>query len=213
MDEHFPFSLPPLSWSGDGPDPAGQKALALHHDDCFAADVDALNRLLAGYPFYQSWPLSKLCLNWSELPDTIRQGVRNSAGGVYGHGLYFRNLRFGPVSSPEPPLSGAIDRCFGDLPHLRGAMRHAALSQCGSGWVWLCVTPEGNLSVVRTCNQDTPLPLRPLLCCDLWEHAYYPRHRTRRGEYFDSWWLLIDWPQVSKAMESTLAGRPPYPLP
>ena len=86
------------------------------------------------------------------------------------------------------------------------AMRHAALSQCGSGWVWLCVTPEGNLSVVRTCNQDTPLPLRPLLCCDLWEHAYYPRHRTRRGEYFDSWWLLIDWPQVSKAMGRLFQG-------
>ena len=81
-------------------------------------------------------------------------------------------------------------------------MRHAALSQCGSGWVWLCATPEGNLSVVRTCNQDTPLPLRPLLCCDLWEHAYYLRHRSRRGDYFDSWWLLVDWPQVSGDMEA-----------
>ena len=213
MDGHYPFSLPPMTWSGNAPDPAGQTALALHHDDCFAADVETLNRLLAGYPSYQTWPLPKLCQNWSELPDTIRQGVRSSAGGVYGHDLYFRNLRFAPVASPDPPLSGAIARCFGDLPRLRETMRHAALSQCGSGWVWLCVTPEGNLSVVRTCNQDTPLPLRPLLCCDLWEHAYYLRHRSRRGEYFDSWWLLVDWPQVSGDMAEILAGRPPFPLP
>lgn len=213
MDEHYPFSLPPLPWDRSVPDRAGQAALALHHDEHFAADVDQLNRLLASRPFYHQWPLRKLCQNWSELPDEIRQDVRSCAGSVLGHTLYFRNLRFAPVSSPQPPLSGAVERCFGDLFRLREAMRCAAACQCGSGWVWLCVTPEGMLSVVRTGNQDTPLPLRPLLCCDLWEHAYYLRFRGRRGEYFDNWWLLIDWPQVSRDMESALVGRPPYPLP
>ena len=72
--------------------------LYFHHDKHFAAYVDALNQLLERTPAYQSWPLWKLCLNWEELPDGLRQGVRNNAGGVFNHDLYFRTLH--PCRSP-----------------------------------------------------------------------------------------------------------------
>lgn len=215
MDEHYPFSLPPLPWGCDAlvPNLNEQATMSFHHDELFASCVDNLNRLLSHYPAYQRWPLWKLCQNWTELPDAIRQDVRNNAGGVYSHDLYFQNLRPIPVSSPVPPLSGAIARCFGDLPNLKSVMRNAALSQFGSGWVWLCVTPGEDLRVVKTGNQDTPLPLRPLLCCDVWEHAYYLQYRNRRADYFESWWRLVDWPRVSAALEMMMSGRPPYPMP
>ena len=90
-------------------------------------------------------------------------------------------------------------------------MKTAALGQFGSGWACLCAGPDGALSVVKTANQDTPLPLKPLLCCDVWEHAYYLDYQNRRGDYFDAWWLLADWPRISRAYEICMSRRIPDP--
>ena len=93
------------------------------------------------------------------------------------------------------------------------AMKAAALGQFGSGYAWLVSDCDGKLSVRKTPNQDTPLPLTPLLCCDVWEHAYYLQYQNRRGDYFDAWWLLVNWPQVSRAYGEFLERRPRCPHP
>ena len=188
-----------------------EKVLYFHHDKHFAAYVDALNQLLERTPAYQSWPLWKLCLNWEELPDGLRQGVRNNAGGVFNHDLYFRTLHPLPVSAPDMALEGAVVRDFGGMAGLKEAMRKAALGQFGSGWAWLSADGEGHLAVQKTANQDTPLPLIPLLCCDVWEHAYYLQYQNRRADYFEAWWRLVDWPEVSRLYTGCLACRPPRP--
>jgi Fe-Mn family superoxide dismutase len=90
-------------------------------------------------------------------------------------------------------------------------MKHAALGQFGSGWAWLTADRDGVLSVRKTPNQDTPLPLLPLLGCDVWEHAYYLPYQNRRADYFENWWQLIDWPQVSQDYDAWMARRPRYP--
>jgi Fe-Mn family superoxide dismutase len=211
---HYPFSLSPLPYAYDALLPElDEKTLLFHHDKHFSTYVENLNRLLERYPAYQSWSLEKLCQDWADLPDEIRQGVRNNAGGVYNHDLYFRSLRPTPVSAPSPALQGAIDRDFGGISQLRSAMKNAALGQFGSGWAWLAADQDGRLTVLKTANQDTPLPLVPLLGCDVWEHAYYLPYQNRRGEYFDSWWRLVDWPAVSQRYEDLLSQRPLWPQP
>ena len=214
MDERYPFSLPPLPYGYDSLEPElSARTMQFHHDKHFATYVDNLNQLLEGQPAYQKWPLQKLCADWAELPCEIRQGVRNNAGGVYNHDLYFQNLSPTPVSTPVPPLDGAIARSFGDRDGLKSAMKTKAMSQFGSGWAWLCATKDGDLSVVQTANQDTPLPLFPLLACDVWEHAYYLDYQNRRAEYFDNWWRLVNWPRVSHSYEIFLSERVPIPQP
>lgn len=205
MEKHEPFSLPPLPYAYDALLPElDEKTLHFHHDKHFATYIDTLNRLLEPYPAYHRWPLEKLCQDWSLLPDEIRQGVRNNAGGVYNHALYFQTLSPAPVSSPAPPLCEALERDFGGLAGLKAAMKAAALGQFGSGWAWLATDEDGLLSVHKTANQDTPLPLQPLLCCDVWEHAYYLLYQNRRAEYFENWWRRIDWPQISLSYEALL---------
>ena len=135
MEEHYPFTLPPLPFAYDALLPElDEKTMHFHHDKHFAAYIESLNRLLERRPAYQSWPLWKLCQDWAELPDEIRQGVRNQAGGVYNHDLYFRTLHPTPVTAPDTLLQGAIDRDFGGLQELKSAMKAAALGQFGSGW-------------------------------------------------------------------------------
>jgi Fe-Mn family superoxide dismutase len=214
MEEHYPFTLPPLPYGYDALEPGiSARTLHFHHDKHFAAYVDNLNKLLAEYPAYQKWPLQRLCRDWAELPCEIRQGVRNNAGGVYNHDLYFEDLSPAPASSPLPPLDGAVAWTFGEPVRLRGILKNAALTQFGSGWAWLCADREGQLAVVKTANQDTPLQIKPLLCCDVWEHAYYLDYQNRRGEYFDNWWRLINWPRVSREYGIFLSGRLPIPQP
>lgn len=81
---------------------------------------------------------------------------------------------------------------------LKAAMKAAAMGQFGSGWAWLAADGQGGLLVVKTPNQDTVLPLCPLLCCDVWEHAYYLQYQNRRADYFEAWWRLADWTGVSQ---------------
>jgi len=160
-----------------------------------------------------TWRISTPC--WKNTP-TIRTGpwnswyrtVRNNAGGVYNHDLYFRTMAPAPATAPSGALEQAVRRDFGDLSGLKSALKTAALGQFGSGWAWLVSDCDGRLSVVKTPNQDAPLPLIPLTLVDVWEHAYYLGYQNRRGDYFESWWRLVDWPQLSEAYEKLLQNRP-----
>lgn len=206
---HYPFTLPPLPYGYDALLPElDERTLHFHHDKHFNTYVDNLNALLEKHPSYQDWTLEQLVLGWPEMPEDIRQGIRNNAGGVYNHDLYFRTMAPGPATSPSGALEQAIHRDFGDLPGLKAAMKAAALGQFGSGWAWLASDCDGRLSVVKTPNQDTPLPMIPLLPVDVWEHAYYLDYQNRRGDYFESWWRLVDWPQLSEAYERLMKNRP-----
>ena len=192
MEQHYPFSLPPLPYAYDALTPQlDQRTLHFHHDKHFAAYADNLNKLLADQPEYQSWSLEQLCRDWCQLPDDIRQGVRNNAGGVYNHDLYFKTMAPTPASAPSGDLAGAVTRDFGDLHALKDALKAAALGVFGSGWAWVVFDREGRLSVQKTANQDTPLPLCPLLTCDVWEHAYYLQYQNRRADYFEAWWRTL----------------------
>ena len=212
MEQHYPFSLPPLPYAYDALLPQlDERTLHFHHDNHFAAYVDTLNKLLSRYPDYQTWSLERLCQDWPELPEDIRQGVRNNAGGVYNHDLYFRTMAPTPATSPSGGLQGAVTRDFKDLSALKAALKATALGRFGSGWAWLVSDNGGRLSVSSTPNQDTPLPLRPILCCDVWEHAYYLQYQNRRADYFENWWQLVDWRQLSQAYDLWMDCRPRCP--
>lgn len=212
MGPHYPFSLPPLPYgAGDLQPEIDEKTLHFHHDKHFAAYVDNLNKLLATCPACQDWTLEQLCQDWCRLPEDIRQGVRNNAGGVYNHTLYFQGLTPTPGEGPDNALSGAIDRDLGGMAAMKASMKTAAMGVFGSGWAWLVCDRDGTLSIRKTANQDTPLPLCPLLTCDVWEHAYYLQYQNRRADYFEAWWRRINWPVVSRLYGQCQETRPRYP--
>ena len=69
----------------------------------------------------------------------------------------------------------------------------------GSGWAWLTITPDGEMVIETSPNQDSPLMNggKPLLGLDVWEHAYYLKNQNRRGEYIYAWWEVVDWEYVA----------------
>ena len=59
---------------------------------------------------------------------------------------------------------------------------------------------------MNTKDQDSPLSLgkKPILVIDVWEHSYYLKFMNKRADYIESWWSLVNWPEVEKKYLSSL---------
>jgi Fe-Mn family superoxide dismutase len=133
--------------------------------------------------------------------------IRNNGGGYYNHMLFWENLT--PVkNSPSAELNSAIEKSFETMGKFKEEFANAAKKHFGSGWAWLVAGKDGNLFVSDTLNQDNPLmdvvekKGTPLLCLDVWEHAYYLQYQNRRVEYVDNFWDIVNWDTVSKRYEN-----------
>ena len=80
----------------------------------------------------------------------------------------------------------------------------AATTQFGSGWAWLGKKSNGSLEIYSTANQDNSfmdvnkISSTPILCLDVWEHAYYLQYNNRRPEYIENYFRVINWDIVEK---------------
>lgn len=208
MSQHYPFSLEPLPYAYDALAPnIDARTLEFHHDKHLKTYTDNLNKTLEPYPALHTYSLEKLLLSVPVLPDSIRTAVRNNAGGVYNHQLYFASMRSPRENNaPTGALLQALENSFGSLDAFWQAFRKAALGVFGSGYAWL-VAECGNshkLRIDATPNQNTPLEadVCPLLLVDVWEHAYYLQQQNRRDTYVDLFRPLIDWDVVAQRFDA-----------
>lgn len=214
MDLFYPFVLPPLPYDYHALEPAiSAKTLAFHHDKHFASAVDTLNSLLFTAPAYQSWSLTRLIRDWSELPDTIRTNARRAAGSIFAHDLYFRSMApANKRAQPSPALLSAMDQTFHGAENFFKVFSAAANDVYGSGFVWLLSDSSGALQLIKTPGHEVLLGQTPVFCCDLWEHAYYLDRQNRKEEYISYFPGLINWEEASRRYAAALQA-PPYPNP
>ncbi|MDE7123826.1 MAG: superoxide dismutase [Alistipes sp.] len=176
-----------------------EETLRYHHDKHYAGYVAKLNELVAGTP-QAGQPLV-------ELVRTAEGPVYNNAAQMWNHEFYFDQLSPAPAPQPTGRLLEAIERRFGSVDELKKQMDKASVGLFGSGWTWLVADTAGELSLVATPNAGNPLRegLTPLLCVDVWEHAYYIDYRNRRAEAVASLWQLIDWKVVGERYDAACA--------
>jgi Fe-Mn family superoxide dismutase len=146
-----------------------------------------------------------------EVPAAIRTKVRNNGGGHANHQLFWKVIRPGGAQRPEGSLAAEIDRAFGSFDRFRERFQQAGEEHFGAGWVWLVTGPRGQgLEIITTPNQDSvllPSIGKPaLLGNDLWEHAFYLKHRNRKAEYLKAWWEVVNWSHVRERLEAIRAG-------
>lgn len=201
-----PFTLPRLPYSYAALEPhIDARTMEIHHTRHHQAYVTNLNNALAG--------TDASGLSLVELMLTISQrssAIRNNGGGHYNHNLFWEILSPTPQTTPSTSLQHAIQQTFGTLDSLKKVLNQAAMSQFGSGWAWLIVTPDKKLAVTATANQDNPLmdvmKVRgiPIIGIDVWEHAYYLHYQNRRGDYLGAIWNVLDWGTISAKYEEAL---------
>lgn len=201
MEMRYPYELPPLPYAYDALAPIiSDETLHFHHDKHFKTYVDNLNKALEDCSGCQALPLEELLRCLDTLPEGKRTPIRNNGGGIYNHALYFAGMAPNGGGQPSGGLAQAMERAFGPYDNFKKVMKEAAVGQFGSGYAFLCCDGSGAVCIVKAANQDSPLTqgLYPLLCVDIWEHAYYLDYQNRRPDYTDKWFDLINWPFVQK---------------
>lgn len=195
-----PYTLPPLPYSYDALEPhIDAETMKIHHDKHHQAYVTNANKLLADQPELAKMSPEELLRNLDKAPEAIRTGLLNNVGGHLNHSEFW--LMMSPKGGGEPTgaLAAAIDKAFGSFAEFKKQFSEAAMKRFGSGWAWL-VAKDGKLSIISTPNQNPPLldGQTALLGLDVWEHAYYLKYQNRRGDYVQSWWNVVNWPNVSE---------------
>lgn len=136
----------------------------------------------------------------------LRAGLRNNGGGYYNHNLYFRQMIPGGSKLPTGALAKKIDDTFENFDAMKEKLTALAMGQFGSGWAWLSKTSDGSLVISRTDNQENPISLKtghtPIMCIDVWEHAYYLKYKNLRASYVEALWNVINWDVVGELYEA-----------
>ena len=196
------FKLPDLPYSFDALEPIiDAKTMEVHHDKHHATYVNNLNKAVENYPEWASKSIEDLMIHLKEVPEEIRTAVRNNGGGHYNHSLFWKMMA--PVGTTE--LKGAlldkINESFGSFDEFKKQFAAAATGRFGSGWAWLVVDGD-KLAVVSSANQDCPLSegKKPILCLDVWEHAYYLKYQNRRADYVDNFFQVVNWDYVAELL-------------
>jgi Fe-Mn family superoxide dismutase len=199
-----PFTLPPLPYAYDALEPhIDARTMEIHHDKHHAAYVANLNKAIADFPDFGKKPVGDLLQDLDAVPDKIRTAVRNNGGGHYNHSLYWRMMKKNGGGEPAGELAKAIEMKFGSFGAFKDEFSKTALGQFGSGWAWLTLAGQ-DVKIESSPNQDTPLSTSrtPLLCLDVWEHAYYLKYQNKRADYIAAWWNVVNWDFAAEAFHA-----------
>ncbi len=168
-----------------------KETLLFHHDKHHQTYVNKLNELIIDTEFEN--------MNLKEIIKKSNGAIFNNAAQIYNHDFFWNSIT--PNSTKlSLGLEQAITESFGLMEDFKKEFIQKAVGHFGSGWVWLVSDDMGKLKIITTKNAETPfgLGLRPLLVCDVWEHAYYIDYRNIRPEYLENWFKLINWNFVSQ---------------
>jgi len=185
------FALPDLPYAKDALEPhISSETLDYHYGKHHKTYVDKLNGMIEGTEHASK-----------SLEDIIRNsegGMFNNAAQVWNHTFYWHCLAPNGGGEPDGKLAEMINRDFGSFAGFKEKFTQTAINTFGSGWAWLVQNPDGSLAITSTSNAETPLTgdAKPLLTCDVWEHAYYIDYRNARPNYMEAFWNLVNWNYV-----------------
>ena len=197
------FVLPDLVYEYDALEPhIDAQTMKIHHSKHHRGYTDKLNAALEDYPNLQQRDINNLLKNLKDLPTEVQTAVKNNGGGFASHSLFWTSISPDGGGEPEGDLLKKIIDRFKDLKNFKEEFETAALTQFGSGWAWLVVDDDGDLQIHATSNQDSPLSEDeiPLLCLDVWEHAYYLKYQNRRADYVKSFWHIANWKEAARRL-------------
>jgi Fe-Mn family superoxide dismutase len=186
------FELPSLPYSYHALEPyIGKQTLKIHHNVLQKRYVQKLNTLTRGTQF-DHLPLEQIIV--SAPPDSP---IYDNAAQVFNHTFLWHSMR--PKGGGTPRRDSGFARAlshYGALDEVKSIIKETAVNLFGSGWVWLAADENGFVHVWAGEDGDNPMRYgyRPILCIDVWEHAYFLDYQAERGKYIDVFMdKLVNW--------------------
>lgn len=201
------YELPKLPYEPNALEPhIDARTMEIHHGKHHATYVTNANNALKDYPELAAKPVNELIADLSQVPENIRTAVRNNAGGHSNHTFFWSIMGPGEGGAPKGKLADAIGSKWGGFEEFKAKFEAAGLGRFGSGWVWLVVNKAKELEIVSTPNQDSPIMegSKPVIGCDVWEHAYYLNYQNRRADYLKAWWNVVNWAKAGEYFEEAV---------
>jgi len=194
------YTQPELGFSFDALEPhLDAETLEIHYGKHHAAYCKKFNGAVSGTEFDEK-ELDELLADLDDLPTEVQGAVKNNGGGAWNHSFFWSCLCSESESKePSGELLEAINSTFDSFDTFKEEFSEAAATQFGSGWAWLVVGEDG-LEIMKTLNQDCPLTQgkKPILCIDVWEHAYYLKYRNLRPDFIKAFWNVVNWKEVER---------------
>jgi Fe-Mn family superoxide dismutase len=223
------YSLTPLGYTYDALEPFfDRQTMEIHHQKHWASYVKNLNSLIAEYDL-RNLPPSSLemvtRIRFLSVQEKDRERLIFNGGGVANHEFFFSLLKKNGEMAVPFDLEHSINVNFGTMGNFKKMFQESALSHRGSGWIWLCVNPAGKkqvsvqatvpeLFICNTHDHDNPSMMDitknfgiPVLCLDLWEHAYYLKFQNRKEEYIEAFWNVVNWQRVDELRRMAMVQR------
>jgi Fe-Mn family superoxide dismutase len=191
------FELPKLEYTYDALEPnIDAKTMEIHHSKHHNGYTNNLNNAIEGTGL-EGKTIEEICKS-----EGLSGAARNNGGGFYNHCLFWQVMTPNGGREPTNKVGDAISNEYGSFANFKTEFSKAAGTRFGSGWAWLCVANK-KLSICSTANQDNPLMKEgcggtPILCLDVWEHAYYLNYQNRRPDYINAFFNVINWEKVNK---------------
>ena len=189
----MPHTLPELPYAKTALAPhISAETLDYHYGKHHQTYVTNLNNLIPGTEFEK--------MSVEEIVMKSSGGIFNNAAQIWNHTFYWHSLSPQGGGAPTGALGDAINKTFGSFDEFKKIFTQTALTTFGSGWAWLVKNKDGSLAIVSTSNAACPLTAgqKPLLTCDVWEHAYYVDYRNARANYVAAFWNLVNWDFAAK---------------
>ncbi len=195
------FKLPDLPYAYNALEPnIDARTMEIHHTKHHKAYTDNLNKAIEGKP-EDNMSIEDILKNITNYPPVIR----NNGGGYWNHCMFWEIMTPNGGGAPSGAVADAINSSFGSFYKMKEEFNAAGTTRFGSGWAWLCKQADGSLKICSTPNQDNPLMNiegscggTPILCLDVWEHAYYLNYQNRRPDYIAAFWNVVNWEEVAK---------------
>ena len=192
------ITLPALPYGYEDLAPhISKETLEFHHDKHHNTYVVNLNNLIAGTEL-EGKTLEEIIK--ASAGDASKAGIFNNAAQVWNHTFYWFGLAPNAGGEPTGALADAINAKWGSFDKFKEEFTKTAIGTFGSGWAWLVKKSDGSLGLASTIGAGNPMTAgdKPLLTCDVWEHAYYIDYRNARPKFVEAFWNLVNWDFVAK---------------
>lgn len=187
--------LPELPYALDALAPVmSADTLNYHYGKHLQTYLDNVNRMIEGTPFAD--------MKLKDMITKAQGALYNNAAQAFNHIIFFKQLTPTPTTI-SPLLTQALVARFGSVDAFKSEFSNAAATLFGSGWVWLALDANNVLQIVPEPNAGNPITrnMRPLMCIDVWEHAYYLDYQNRRGDFIKNFWNIVNWDYIEKRMQ------------
>ena len=171
-----------------------KETLDLHYNILYKNYVDKTNNVLL------ELELARLNNDFKNIK-CLEKELSFQASGVILHELFFYNMWPKMDCKPDILLLQQIVKDFGSFEKFKNQFTEAAISVEASGWSLLVWLPEFNKLEILQCEKHQNLTLwnsKVLLVLDMWEHSYYLQYKTKRPEYIENFWHIINWNEVDR---------------